>query len=163
MAEQNEPEDDDVIHKAVQDMYLLDPEIRRLSNLYQMKLDRYLSKWVRDGVYHAIVDNVEDSLSLSRLQCFDFQGVNNEQYADLIEPLMVWFLRRINDVLYDPANLGVPKYILIEEIFSSTKNRQLLDGAPESIKTVRKNLGGVYPDRPVRGRPTGSVIPSCSR
>jgi type IV secretion system protein VirB4 len=139
-----EPEDDDVIHKAVQDMYLLDPENRRLSNLFlPKKLDRYLSKWVVKGIYNAVFDNVEDSLSLSRLQCFDFQGVNNEQYADLIEPLMVWLLRRINDVLYNPANLGVPKHILIEEIFSSMKNKQLLDGALSSIKTVRKNLGGV--------------------
>jgi type IV secretion system protein VirB4 len=139
-----EPEDDDVIHKAVQDMYLLDPENRRLSNLFlPKKLDRYLSKWVGRGIYNAVFDNVEDSLSLSRLQCFDFQGVNNEQYADLIEPLMVWLLRRINDVLYNPANLGVPKHILIEEIFSSMKNKQLLDGALASIKTVRKNLGGV--------------------
>jgi type IV secretion system protein VirB4 len=46
-------------------------------------------------------------------------------------------------VLYDPANLGVPKHILIEEIFSSMKNKQLLEGALASIKTVRKNLGGV--------------------
>jgi type IV secretion system protein VirB4 len=139
-----EPEDDDVIHKAVRDMYLLDPENRRLSNLFlPKKLGRYLSKWVGNGVYHAVFDNVEDSLSLSRLQCFDFQGVNNEQYADLIEPVMVWLLRRINDVLYNPANLGVPKHILIEEIFSSMKNRQLLEGALASIKTVRKNLGGV--------------------
>jgi len=139
-----EPEDDDVIHKAVRDMYLLDQENRRLSNLFlPKKLDRYLSKWVGKGVYAAIFDNVDDSLSLSRLQCFDFQGVNNEQYADLIEPLMVWLLRRINDVLYNPANLGVPKHILIEEIFSSMKNRQLLEGALASIKTVRKNLGGV--------------------
>jgi type IV secretion system protein VirB4 len=139
-----EPEDDDVIHKAVRNMYLLDAENRRLSNLFlPKKLDRYLSKWVGNGVYHAVFDNVADSLSLSRLQCFDFQGVNNEQYADLIEPVMVWLLRRINDVLYNPANLGVPKHILIEEIFSSMKNKQLLDGALASIKTVRKNLGGV--------------------
>jgi type IV secretion system protein VirB4 len=139
-----EPEDDDVIHKAVQDMYLLDAENRRLSNLFlPKKLDRYLSKWVGKGIYNAVFDNIEDSLSLSRLQCFDFQGVNNEQYADLIEPLMVWLLRRINDVLYNPTNLGVPKHILIEEIFSSMKNKQLLDGALASIKTVRKNLGGV--------------------
>ncbi len=139
-----EPEDDDVIHKAVQDMYLLDAANRRLANLFlPKKLDRYLSKWVGKGIYNAVFDNVEDSLSLSRLQCFDFQGVNNEQYADLIEPLMVWLLRRINDVLYNPANLGVPKHILIEEIFSSMKNKQLLDGALASIKTVRKNLGGV--------------------
>jgi len=63
-----EPEDDDVIHKAVQDMYLLDPENRRLSNLFlPKKLDRYLSKWVGKGIYNAVFDNVEDSLSLSRL------------------------------------------------------------------------------------------------
>ena len=67
-----------MIHKAVQDIYLLDPENRRLSNLFlPKKLDRYLSKWVGRGVYSAIFDNVEDSLSLSRVQCFDFQGVNN--------------------------------------------------------------------------------------
>jgi len=35
------------VFKAVQDMYLLDPENRRLSNVYLPKnLDRYLSKWV---------------------------------------------------------------------------------------------------------------------
>jgi type IV secretion system protein VirB4 len=161
-----EPEDDDVIHKAVLDIYLLDPENRRLSNLFlPKKLDRYLSKWVGKGVYSAIFDNVEDSLSLSRVQCFDFQGVNNQQYADLIEPLMVWLLRRINDVLYDSANLGVPKHILIEEIFSSMKNRQLLEGALASIKTVRKNLGGVTmigQSAEDLGENADSIVNSCT-
>jgi type IV secretion system protein VirB4 len=161
-----EPEDDDVIHKAVQDMYLLDPENRRLSNLFlPKKLDRYLSKWVGNGIYHAVFDNVEDSLSLSRLQCFDFQGVNNAQYADLIEPLMVWLLRRINEVLYNPANLGVPKHILIEEIFSSMKNKQLLEGALASIKTVRKNLGGVTligQSAEDLGENADSIVNSCT-
>jgi type IV secretion system protein VirB4 len=161
-----EPEDDDVIHKSVQDIYLLDPENRRLSNLFlPKKLDRYLSKWVEKGVYGAIFDNVEDGLSLSRVQCFDFQGVNNEQYADLIEPLMVWLLRRINDVLYDPANLGVPKHILIEEIFSSMKNRQLLEAALASIKTVRKNLGGVTmigQSAEDLGENADSIVNSCT-
>ncbi|UWZ81792.1 VirB4 family type IV secretion system protein [Occallatibacter riparius] len=161
-----EPEDDDVIHKAVQDIYLLDPENRRLSNLFlPKKLDRYLSKWVGRGVYSAIFDNVEDSLSLSRVQCFDFQGVNNVQNADLIEPLMVWLLHRINDVLYDPANLGVPKHILIEEIFSSMKNRQLLEGALASIKTARKNLGGVTligQSAEDLGKNADSIVNSCT-
>ena len=138
------PEDDDVLHKAVQNIYNLDPENRRLRNLLLPKnLSRYLSKWIKDGMYNAVFDNVTDSLSLSRLQCFDFAGVNNPQYSDLVEPLMVWLLRRIDDVLYDRKNLGVPKHILIEEIFSSMKNKQLLEAALGSIKTVRKNLGGV--------------------
>ena len=161
-----EPEDDDVIHKSVRDMYLLDPENRRLSNLFlPRKLDRYLSKWVGKGVYAAIFDNIEDNLSLSRVQCFDFQGVNNEQHADLIEPVMVWLLRRINDVLYDPAHLGVPKHILIEEIFSSMKNRQLLEGTLTSIKTVRKNLGGVTmigQSAEDLGENADSIVNSCT-
>ena len=161
-----EPEDDDVIHKAVRDIYLLDPDNRRLSNLFlPKKLDRYLSKWVGKGVYGVIFDNVEDSLSLSRVQCFDFQAVNNAQNADLIEPLMVWLLRRINDVLYDPSNLGLPKHILIEEIFTSMKNRQLLEGALDSIKTVRKNLGGVTmigQSAEDLGENADSIVNSCS-
>jgi type IV secretion system protein VirB4 len=161
-----EPEDDDVIHKAVQDMYLLDAPNRRLSNLFlPKKLDRYLSKWVGNGIYHAVFDNIHDSLSLACLQCFDFQGVNNAQYADLIEPLMVWLLRRINDVLHNPANLGVPKHILIEEIFSSMKNKQLLEGALASIKTVRKNLGGVTmigQSAEDLGENADSIVNSCT-
>ena len=161
-----EPEDDDVVHKAVQDMYLLDRENRRLSNLYlPKKLDRYLPKWVGGGIYNALFDNVEDSLSLSRLQCFDFQSVNNAQYADLIEPLMVWLLRRIDDVLYAPANLGVPKHILIEELFSSMKNKRLLEAALASIKTVRKNLGGVTmigQSAEDLGENADSIVNSCT-
>ena len=133
-----------MIHKAVGDMYLLDRQNRRLGNLFlPKKLDRHLSKWIGNGIYNTIFDNVDDSLSLSRIQCFDFQAVNDAQHQDLIEPLMVWLLRRIDDVVYSPANLGVPKHILIEELFSSMKNKQLLEAALASIKTVRKNLGGV--------------------
>ena len=138
------PEDDDDVFKSVKGIYNLPQGMRRLGNLTLPKhLDRYMAKWKDHGVYHAIFDNAEDSLRLSRLQCFDFQGVNNKQYADLIEPLMVWILRRIDEIVYDPRNLGVPKHVLIEEIFSNMKNKQLLEGALASIKTVRKHLGGV--------------------
>ncbi len=137
------PEDEDTVFSAVKGVYHLPPELRRLSAIMLPKhIQRYLSKWIGDGLYNAVFDNVEDSLSLGRLQCFDFQGITN-QHADLVEPLMVWLLRRINEVLFDPKNLGVPKHIMIEELFSSMKNTQLLDAALSSIKTVRKNLGGV--------------------
>jgi type IV secretion system protein VirB4 len=161
-----EPEDDDVIHKAVQSMYYLEPENRRLSALYLPRnLDRYLSKWVGNGVYGRIFDNVADTLTLSRVQCFDFQCINNRQNADLIEPLMVWLLRRIDDVLFDPANLGVPKHIVIEELFSNMKNKQLLEAALASIKTVRKNLGGVTligQSAEDLGENADTIVNSCS-
>ena len=137
------PEDEDAVFKEVQGMYLIDRKIRRLRNLLLPKhLSRYLAKWIDKGVYNAIFDNVEDSLSLSRIQCWDFAGVSKD-YPDLIEPLMIWLLRRIDDVVYDPKNLGVPKHVVIEEVFSNLKNQQLLEGALASIKQSRKNLGGV--------------------
>lgn len=146
-------------------MYLLEPENRRLCNLFLPRhLDRYLSKWVGKGVYSAIFDNVEDSLSLSRLQCFDFQGIK-KQYEDLTEPLMVWLLRRIDAVLYDPANLGVPKHIVIEELFASMKNKELLEGALDSVKTVSKHLGGVTliaQSANDFGQNAESIVNSCS-
>lgn len=138
------PEDEDVVYKAIQGVYHLDASNRRLANLILPRhLDRYLSKWVKNGLYAAVFDNVTDELSLARLQCFDFSAAKVKQYADLIEPLMVWLLRRIDDVLFDPANLAVPKHVLIEEMFSSMKNKQLLEAALDSIKTASKNLGGV--------------------
>ncbi|MCL2659439.1 MAG: type VI secretion protein [Acidobacteriaceae bacterium] len=159
------PEDEDVVFQTVQGMYNLAPENRTLSNLCLPRhLDRYMSKWTKGGVYAAIFDNVEDSLSLSRIQCFDFQRANKD-YPDLIEPLMVWLLRRINDVLFDPRNLGVPKHILIEELFSSMKNKQLLEAALASIKTVRKNLGGVTligQSADDLGENADSIVNSCT-
>ncbi len=137
------PEDEDAVFKEVQGMYLIDRKIRRLSNLLLPKhLSRYLAKWIGKGVYNGIFDNAEDSLSLSRIQCWDFAGVSKD-YPRPDRTVMVWLLRRIDDVVYDPKNLGVPKHVVIEEIFSNMKNKQLLEGALASIKQVRKNLGGV--------------------
>ena len=56
---------------------------------------------------------------------------------------MVWLLRRIDDVLYNPAILASPSTSSSRRSSRSMKNKQLLDGALASIKTVRKNLGGV--------------------
>lgn len=160
------PEDDDDVFKSVRGIYNLPRSMRRLGNLTLPKhLDRYLAKWKDRGVYHAVFDNTEDSLHLSRIQCFDFQAINNKQYADLIEPLMVWILRRIDEIVYDPKNLGVPKHVLIEEIFSSMKNKQLLENALASIKTVRKNLGGVTmigQSATDLGENADSIVNSCS-
>jgi type IV secretion system protein VirB4 len=159
------PEDEDAVFKEVQGMYLIDRKIRRLRNLLLPKhLSRYLAKWIDKGVYNAIFDNVEDSLSLSRIQCWEFAGVAKD-YPDLIEPLMIWLLRRIDDVVYDPKNLGVPKHVVIEEVFSNLKNKQLLEGALASIKQSRKNLGGVTligQSANDLGENADSIVNSCS-
>jgi type IV secretion system protein VirB4 len=138
------PEEDDTIHRSVTDVYTLPPELRRLGNLMlPRRLERYLAKWKRGGVYGEVFDNVEDSLTLGRIQCFDFQAVNAAENRDLLEPLVVWILRRIDQVMYDRANWGIHKHIVIEEVFTALRNREMLQSAIDSVKAVPKNLGGV--------------------
>ena len=65
-------------------------------------------------------DNIEDSLRLARIQSFDFQDVTEGQ-QDLIEPMLFWILRQINQIIYDPANLRYPKHILFDELWKHLK------------------------------------------
>ena len=124
-------------------MYLLAPTVRRLKNLaLAPHLQRYLTKWTEGGAYGKVFDNIDDSLRLARIQSFDFQDVTeNEQ--DLIEPMLFWILRQINQVIYDPANLGYPKHILFDELWKHLKTRTLLESAINSLKTGGKHLAGV--------------------
>ncbi len=137
------PEDEDAVEKSIRRMYLVDPGVRRLKYmLLPPHLQRYLMKWTEGGAYGKLFDNVEDSLRLTRIQSFDFQDVTEDQ-QDLIEPMLFWILRQIDQVIYDPKNLGVPKHILFDELWKHLKTRRLLDSAISSLKTGGKHLAGV--------------------
>ena len=43
---------------------------------------------------------------------------------------MIWLLRRIDDVVYDPKNLGVPKHIVIEESLLEPEEQTIAGGRP---------------------------------
>lgn len=137
------PEDEDAVEKSVRRMYLVNASVRRLKYmLLPPHLQRYLTKWTEGGAYGKVFDNVEDSLRLARVQSFDFQDVTEDQ-QDLIEPMLFWILRQIDQVIYDPKNLGVPKHILFDELWKHLKTRRLLDAAISSLKTGGKHLAGV--------------------
>jgi type IV secretion system protein VirB4 len=136
------PEDEDVIDKTVRRMYVISPSVRRLKYmLLPPHLQRYLSKWVEGGVYGAAFDNIEDSLRLARIQCFDFESVTDNQ-QDLIEPMLFWILRQVNSVIYDRRNLGVPKHILFDELWKQLRTRQLLEMVLTALKTGGKHMAG---------------------
>ena len=136
------PEDEDAIDKAVRRMYQVAASVRRLKYLLlPPHLQRYLSKWVEGGVYGAAFDNIEDSLRLARIQCFDFEAVTDNQ-QDLIEPMLFWILRQVNYVIYDRKNLGVPKHILFDELWKQLRTRQLLEMVLTSLKTGGKYMAG---------------------
>ncbi|GAC1699929.1 MAG: hypothetical protein NVS9B4_00310 [Candidatus Acidiferrum sp.] len=136
------PEDEESLMAAISRMYLIPVNVRRLGNLrLPPHLARYLAKWIEGGAYGDMFDNVEDSLRLARVQCFDFEAVADSQ-QDLVEPLLFWLLHAMDGVMRNPANLGVPKHILFDELWKHLKSRQLLEMAMNSLKTGGKHLVG---------------------
>ncbi len=136
------PEDEEGIAVAIRRMYEIPATVRRLGNLLLPRhLQGFLAKWSGGGVYARTFDNVEDSLRLARIQCFDFEAITESQH-DLIEPLLFWILRQITTVMRDRANLGVPKHILFDELWKQLRSRQLLQMALDSLKTGGKHLVG---------------------
>src|SRR5215471_4525504 len=137
------PEDESVIDKSVRRMYVVSPSVRRLKYMVlPPQLQRFLSKWTEGGVYGRIFDNLEDSLRLARIQCFDFEGIEDESQRDLIEPMLFWILRQTNRVIYDRSNLGIPKHLLFDELWKHLHNRQLLQMVLSALKTGGKHLAG---------------------
>ena len=123
-------------------MYLVPINVRRLRYLLlPPHLERYLAKWVEGGVYGHTFDNVEDSLD-SPASSVLISRPSPKASSDLIEPLLFWVLRQINAVMHDPANLGVPKHILFDELWKHLKTRQLLQMALDALKTGGKHLVG---------------------
>jgi type IV secretion system protein TrbE len=81
---QTTTEDDRNIFQAIERLYVLDRDIRRLKTLAGT-LPRHLAdrlhKWIEGGQYGHLFDNVEDTITLATLQWFDFQGM--DEYPQL--------------------------------------------------------------------------------
>jgi type IV secretion system protein TrbE len=84
----SEPEDREV-YEAVENLYMLDERQRRLftvANLLPRALAARLHKWIEGGRYATLFDNLEDTLTVERLQVFDFEAMR--AYPALLEPLL---------------------------------------------------------------------------
>jgi type IV secretion system protein VirB4 len=124
-------------------MYRLAPEIRRLSSLtLPPRLQPYLAKWIAGGMYGNVFDTIDEGITLSRVQSFDFRDVS-QNHKDLLEPLLYWISRRCYAVIHDPANLDTPKHIVFDEVFLLIENPQILRMLLTTAKTGRKDLCGV--------------------
>jgi type IV secretory pathway VirB4 component len=101
---QTTTEDDRNIFQAIETLYVLEQDIRRVKTLAGT-LPRHLSdrlhKWIEGGQYGHLFDNADDTVTLSKLQCFDFQGM--DEYPQLIQPLLFYVLHRASAVIYDAS------------------------------------------------------------
>jgi type IV secretion system protein TrbE len=129
----------DLFHQ-VENLYEVDPALRTLgvlANTLGHDMASRLSKWTRGGQFGFLFDNVRDTISFSRFQCFDFQRMT--QYPELLEPLLFYILHRANAVIADRQITSVFKAFFIDEAWVFLKNPAIQRYVVEALKTWRKH------------------------
>ena len=126
-------------YEAVENLFVLDPSQRRLftlANLLPRALAGRLHKWVDGGRYAALFDNPRDTLTLDRLQVFDFESMRD--YPSLLEPLLFYVLHRVSERVLDPAEAGTLKVCVMDEAWRLIQHPTLRAYVQEALKTWRK-------------------------
>lgn len=132
--------EDRELYEAVEDLYVLDAQQRRLltlAHLLPRALGKRLHKWVEGGRYATLFDNVDDTVTLQRTQVFDFQAMR--AYPDLLPPLLFYVLHRVVDRIQDPALAGTLKVCAIDEAWWFLRTPTLKRFMQEGFKTFRKH------------------------
>jgi type IV secretion/conjugal transfer VirB4 family ATPase len=132
-------EEDREIYGQIENLYSVEPELRTLgvlANTLPRSLSVKLQRWTAGGQFGFLFDNAEDTVSFSRFQCFDFQGM--EQYPQILEPLLFYILHRANQVLTDRAITHIFKAFFIDEAWTFFRNPRIKGYIVEALKTWRK-------------------------
>jgi len=132
--------EDRELYEAVENVYMLDRNQRRLftlSNLLPRALSARLHKWVDGGRYASLFDNVDDTLTLDRLQVFDFEAMR--AYPVMLEPLLFYVLHRVTTQVQDEADAGAFKLCVLDEAWRFIQHPTLRAYVQEGLKTWRKH------------------------
>ncbi len=132
--------EDREIYEAVENLYVLDPSQRRLftlANLLPRALAARLHKWVGEGRYASLFDNIEDTLTVDRLQVFDLEAMR--AYPVLLEPLLFYVLHRVVARIQDPSVASAFKVCVLDEAWRFIQHPTLRAYVQEGLKTWRKH------------------------
>ena len=135
-----EPATERDLYHQIENLYSVDPALRTLSvlsNTLGHELSGRLAKWTRGGQFGFLFDNVEDTISFSRFQSFDFQRMSG--YPEPLEPLLFYILHRANVVICDRETSSVFKAFFIDEAWVFLKNPSIQRYVVEALKTWRKH------------------------
>jgi type IV secretion system protein TrbE len=138
-AERLSVEEEQEIYQQIENLYSVDPELRTLgvlANTLPRSLSLKLQKWTAAGQFGFLFDNVEDTVTFSRFQCFDFQGM--QQYPQILEPLLFYILHRANQVITNRDITHVFKAFFIDEAWTFFCNPRIKGYIVEALKTWRK-------------------------
>ena len=132
------PEDEKALYAAVERVYHLPPEIRTLTNFASIlgPLGERLHRWTRAGQFGHLFDNVEDTLTFSRFQTFNFDGWADA--PDVLESLLFYVLHRESTEIEKPENIATFKCFVIDEAWMFLKNTTIREWITRAEKTWRK-------------------------
>ena len=124
---------------AIDRMYTVPVEQRTVSTFATIigELKERLHRWTREGQYGFLFDNVDDTLSFSDFQTFNFAGWGDS--PDALDPLLFYVLHRAANRIADPRNLGTFKAFLMDEAWLFIKNSTIRDYVISAQKTWRKH------------------------
>lgn len=131
--------EDRELYEAVENLYVLEPDQRRLftlANMLPRALAGRLSKWIGDGRYASVFDHLDDTLSVQPFQVFDFEAMR--AYPDLLEPLLFHVLHRVTARLHELGDAGRLKLCVMDEAWRFIQHDRLRAYVQEALKTWRK-------------------------
>jgi type IV secretion system protein VirB4 len=132
------------LHEQIENLYAVEPSQRRLYtlvNILNRTLREHLQRWVEGGPYGFLFDNVEDNLTFSRFQTFDFEGMDKN--PQILEPLLFYILHRANAAIHDPAISTTFKVFAIDEAWRFLRHSAIKSYVQEGFKTWRKKNAAV--------------------
>lgn len=133
----------DRLHLCVEDLCMLDA--RRLSVLRVLlgSLGSRLTRWCEGGEYGWVFDHAEDTLSLGKIMCFEFQGADGKErnVREVLEPLILAIIHRVTEPLYDESKISILKTFFFGELWTFLRNPSIEEFVADLLRTGRKNNG----------------------
>ena len=128
---------------AIERMYVLEPEQRTVSNFGSIvgELKDRLHRWSRGGQWGFLFDNVEDTLSFSNFQTFNFHGWDDA--PEVLEAMLFYVLHRATAEITDTNKLSTFKVFLLDEAWLFVKNETIRNYVVQAQKTWRKHNGAM--------------------
>ncbi|MBW8712943.1 MAG: hypothetical protein JF632_02535, partial [Acidobacteria bacterium] len=132
--------EDREVYEAIENLYVLDRTQRRLftlANLLPRALAGRLQKWIDGGRYASLFDNLQDTVTVERLQVFDFEAMR--AYPTVLEPLLFYILHRVTARIHDPRENSTLKVCVMDEAWRFIQHPALRAYVQEGLKTWRKH------------------------
>lgn len=130
--------EDRELYEAIENLFVLEPCHRRLftlASLLPRNAGGRLHKWIEGGRYAAMFDNPVDTLSVDRLQVFDFESMRS--YPIVLEALLFYVLHRVSQCVHDQADPGL-KVCVLDEAWRLIQHPAVRSYVQEALKTWRK-------------------------